>query len=399
MIVSPRLRFVAPSIIAASAVVFASSGCAGKGGDDDPAGIPPNPAVNDTTSYAYAKPDVHVGRQSLRAGGGGGFAHGVAYGDFDLDGDTDVVVAPGDGTTSPMPFEAYRNTGGTFAADLTLLSNTSGGTVHARKSIVGDYDGDGRPDVFVMDHGHDQPPFPGAPPVLLLSGSDGRLSPVSLPEFAGYNHAGASADVDADGDLDVFMSATPNGGGPWFLRNDGTGTFTRDVTMLPGSLAGKGIYTSELIDVDEDGFVDLLLAGHEQDGFRAQIRWGSPAGTYLGDVAVLPVVTDYGVVLDIDAEDIDGDGDRDLVLTRTGSTSFYAGYSLQVLVSDGARGFTDETATRVPGLPDAGGTWFDFIRLVDTDANGSVDILLDDRDRNLRWVNDGTGTFTATTVD
>lgn len=387
-----------------SVAVVACSG--GGGGDATPTatptptptpGIPANPFVNDTSSYGYARTGLHVGRQSIRTNGTG-FVHGIARADFDGDGDQDVVLAPGDGTASNSPLEAFRNEAGAFVPDETILAAAGTGTIHTRKAIVGDYDGDGRPDAFMADHGFDQPPFPGAPPVLLLSGSDGRLTAVSLPAFAGYNHAAASADIDADGDLDIVVTAAPTTDGPWFMRNDGNGTFTKDTTLLPAALVGEQIYTSELIDVDEDGWVDLLLSGHEQDGFASQIRWGSPSGDYDGDVTTLPAVAGYGITLDLDAEDLDGDGDRDLVLTRTGHMPFYVGYSLQVLMHDGARAFADETATRIPGVPNAGGQWFDFVRLVDTDANGSNDILVDDRDRNMRWVNDGAGNFTLTTV-
>ena len=54
----------------------------------------------------------------------------------------------------------------------------------------------------------------------------------------------------------------------FFLVNDGTGNFTRDTTRV--DLQGA-VFTAELVDVDRDGYVDILASGIESDGFPAQV--------------------------------------------------------------------------------------------------------------------------------
>jgi len=105
----------------------------------------------------------------------------------------------------------------------------------------------------------------------------------------------------------------------------------------------------------------------------------------------LPGVAGQGIVLDLDAGDIDKDGDRDVVLTRTGSDNFYVGYYIQVVVNNGDRQFTDDTTNRI--TIGTGANWIDWIRLQDKNDDQFADIVVDDAARNLIWWNDGTGKF------
>lgn len=73
--------------------------------------------------------------------------------------------------------------------------------------------------------------------------------------------------------------------------------------------------------------------GHEQDSDRTQTLWGDSTGIYnSAKGTVLPAVEGYGAVLDLDVADTGGDGDKDLIPTRTGdgtSRGFYRRESWQ----------------------------------------------------------------------
>ena len=73
----------------------------------------------------------------------------VAYADFNSDGYVDVIYAKGNNTIDRHPVEIYLNDGDNlnFTHDENLISNNIGGET-VRKSIIGDFNGDKKPDVF-----------------------------------------------------------------------------------------------------------------------------------------------------------------------------------------------------------------------------------------------------------
>jgi hypothetical protein len=343
------------------------------------------------SSYMLQKTSLHIDRQGIRQTNPGTFVHAIAYADFDNDGDEDVFMSSGGGI-NPTPVEMYLNDGeGNFTLDLTIFQGEVPNLVHPRKALVSDFNGDGLPDVFVIGHGYDQPPWPGEHPVLILSSPTGLQNVGGLENYVGFQHGGASADIDADGDVDIFVVDTNQ---PFFLMNVGSGSFTYDTQRLPGELTGRPLFTAELIDVDMDGYFDLLVAGHEHEGMQTTIYWGSNTWTYTAsNKTILPIVTGQGTVLDIDAEDLDNDGDRDIVITRTGGGqgNFYVGYYIQIIVNAGGRQFADETGQRIAN--GTGANWIDWIRLQDWNNDNHLDIVVDDYSRNLIWFNNGAGSF------
>ena len=364
--------------------------------------LPDEHSVDAGSSHALQSNDLFVDQERIRAGGRRGHGAAVAYADFNGDGHVDVFYAPSEGhrLEPTIPAELYLNDGvGCFALDTSFLGANPPGRLAPRKALTGDFNGDGRMDVFVLDHGYDKPPFPGAAPYVILSSGDGYALGSGLESLAGFQHGGASGDVDADGDIDVFVTHLNAIDGPFFLINDGAGAFALDTDRVQG-LDRKALFTAELVDVDGDGYLDLLAAGHEYEvygnGLPTQILWGNSTGTYSTERAtVLPSVIGHGVVVDIDVSDVDGDGDKDIVINRTGDerTSSYGGFYLQLVEQIGKREFEDQTTELLYRNADDDADWIVWIRMCDCDADGDVDIVVDDAARNLIWKNDGTGAF------
>ena len=110
-----------------------------------------------------------------------------------------------------------------------LNSNKFEGLVHGRKILLGDYNNDTYPDIFLIGHGWDKPPFPGEYPVILFSSESGIFTEDRLTEFSGFFHGGASGDYDNDGDLDIIMTTITQGKNAFtYLKNNGNGLFSED---------------------------------------------------------------------------------------------------------------------------------------------------------------------------
>jgi hypothetical protein len=217
---------------------------------------------------------------------GTGSTADMTIGDFDDDGDVDVVGGFGnDG------FHVYLNDGaGAFTQGPHL------GADFTQKLAVGDLDGDGDLDVV---RSAAQPPGTTNRRIerWLNDGTGNLSSPITIciDDSLVYVDLG---DLEGDGDLDVVaISTNGNIGGIRRLINAGDGTFTQ-LANLNDRGGGSVIF----VDFDSDGDLDLIssLAVWVNDGtggFRETNRllFAYP-GTYTAC-----------------AGDLDGDGDIDLV--------------------------------------------------------------------------------------
>lgn len=184
----------------------------------------------------------------------------VSFGDYDNDGFIDLVIT-GDGDSQ----ELYRNQGdGTFtdvtsAAGMLPLINDKG-------VAWGDYNNDGLLDLFIA-RGQQGSLASGS--VLYRNNGDGTFTDVTIS--AGVNvvatcWCGIWGDYDNDGRLDLFLTDSGDtgdgmGNANFLFHNNGDGTFTNlaaaaGVAMADGIALHKG---AAWADYDNDGFLDLLV--------------------------------------------------------------------------------------------------------------------------------------------
>lgn len=268
---------------------------------------------------------------------------GVAFFDFDRDGDQDLLFANGtdwpdaksSSGNSATP-ELYRNRGdGTF-------ENVTKGSGFDRKMYgmgiaVGDFDGDKDPDVYLTVLGEN---------LLFRNLGGGRFEEIGAS--AGVNHAGFGSsatwlDYDNDSDLDLFVLnyvqweigndlfcaldgknksyCTPEsykGDSAVLYRNDGKEGDARfvDVTKMAKlhNPSGKGLGVSSF-DFNQDGWLDLAVANDTQPNYLYENK---KDGTFL------EVGVDSGIAysengaargaMGIDASDYDSSGHPSLII-------------------------------------------------------------------------------------
>ena len=213
-----------------------------------------------------------------------------------------------------------------------------------------DADGDGTDELYV---GSGSSEFPQGSKLLkdrLYDFKSGDLLDKSntLPNPVGGNFptgAVAAADIDNDGDLDLFVGARmtnftpstslgygiPVGGRIW--RNDGDGTFS-DITatfapqLLADSLHSAGITDAVWNDMDENGTPDLVLAGEWMP-----ITLFKNTGNGLQKSDQMGLEATNGLWQTLHVQDINGDGYDDLLAGNLGMNNrFHAspGFPLQL---------------------------------------------------------------------
>ena len=257
----------------------------------------------------------------------------------------------------------------------------------------GDFDRDGDLDVIIG-------PLGGVPPRLLLNDGNGRFTEVTgthMPNLlTNIVLQGATVDLDGDGDLD-FAGAN-YASAQWqpltLLENDGLGRFA-DVSSVRGvtlqSFPRSACASVVSGDFDGDGDADLIGSGSvgSRTTQSCYLLRNDGRGFFTFDASAFPV--DNGLrkdeLGDLLSADLDGDGDPDLV-----SPGFAAG--MAIWLNDGTGRFTDATTTNLHPAPSQ--YVFRTVALGDVDRDGDLDLAASRccvLDVPFLFLNDGRGHF------
>ena len=276
----------------------------------------------------------------------------------DIDGDGDMDLWAGANFTTGSYF---RNDGGTFSAQSTASFPTVGAS---SRVLFGDFDDDGDADILYQTGAN------GTPFAYSQSNGDGTYTAVVIGEspFAGLtlpDHSGSNyyqGDFDGDGDDDLWVAVNNTTGS--YFRNDGGSFSSQSSATLPAPAAAGRVAVA---DFDSDGDDDILYQTGANGSPWAYARSNGDGTFTLLAQADSPFA---GVTFldhngsNILAEDVDGDGDHDLIITPNGGTGeFYqAGGKPPEIVSstpsDGGTGVAttanitvvfDETVTKGSG--------------------------------------------------
>jgi hypothetical protein len=258
---------------------------------------------------------------------------------------------------------------------------------HGTKLLVGDFNNDTLPDIFsnvAID-----PPF-GAFPLLqdnnhlILNSSNGFSKVIEYTD--GGFWTGCSGDIDKDGDLDIItfnFHYLANGVKSRIMWNDGKANFQNDfsgIGMIPV------VYQCELYDVNNDGFLDLVIVFVPNGPIRTndfRVLWGNGKGFSLNNSTKIDISGDQ-FLMNLDFLDIDKDGIYEILQSGNILKNNINTYYLSLHKSDDkGKTFTNKTTQYIEN--DQTSTRFFHIRVQDIDKNGNLDIFSSEKKDNLRW--------------
>ncbi|MGH7595310.1 MAG: FG-GAP-like repeat-containing protein [bacterium] len=168
----------------------------------------------------------------------------LAWGDYDNDGDLDILLT---GNTQSGPVaKIYRNDRGTFADLNAALTAVSAGAV-----AWGDYDNDGDLDILLTGLST------SGPVSKIYRNDDANFVEATASLTPVWTSAAAWGDYDADGDLDILLAGDAGTGSVAEIYRNNGGTFAK----APVTLIGVRLSSAAWGDFDNDGDLDILLAG------------------------------------------------------------------------------------------------------------------------------------------
>ncbi|RMF72944.1 MAG: CRTAC1 family protein, partial [Planctomycetota bacterium] len=245
---------------------------------------------------------------------------GATFGDYDLDGDLDLVVAgwmghDGTYTGQTRGNRLFRNNGDETFDDVTAAAGLSDLNVHGLSPRFVDMDGDRFPELLLAADFETSRYY--------RNNRDGTFTDITAASQTGLDRNGMGAaigDFDNDARLDWYVTAIYNVQlqfpGNMLYRNEGGNVFS-EVSEAWGVSDGGWGWGAEAVDFDHDGLLDLIATNgwvygnYQWDATRVWRNQGTGA---FREVAVSVGVSHIGQGRGLVCADFDNDGDQDLVI-------------------------------------------------------------------------------------
>lgn len=226
---------------------------------------------------------------------------------------------------------------------------------------------------------------------LLLNKGDGYFRNVSEQgnracENMGRSNAVAFADVDIDGDLDLFV--TNEEGSNRLFENNGTGHFT-DITLASGLTSASGGMCASFADVDNDGYPDLCVSFWYPCN-KLYINESKSGRIFFRDVTDLSDLANAAPSKSnaVAFADVNNDGFIDLFIANRNTAN-------KLYLNDGKGMFTDKTTDYFPpeNFMSNGAVFADF------DLDGYQDLYITNVGENVLYKNMNGRFFIDATAD
>ena len=301
--------------------------------------------------------------------------------DWNGDGKEDILTYdsyPLDVATPNPPPSLFINNG--TSLEKATWTGPTLNNPHGVKLLLGDFDEDGRPDIFSLVAV--DPPFGKFPDLqdfnnIIFSGPTVRVQ--EFPQFRGFWYAGASGDINNDGHVDIVMfnfHVGANNVQNQILWNDGKANFRFDAN----GLSNLQVDQAELRDVNRDGYLDLVIDKLDNSGRHLSVLWGNGATFDVAKSTSLDLPSSF-FVSNLLFADLNNDRFDELFVSGVNDKGVY---SIFVFGSnDAGKSFNNISASTIESS--STNQRFDHLKLEDLNGNGLLDLFAPDMADNIRW--------------
>ncbi|MCS4193549.1 surface protein [Salinibacter ruber] len=269
--------------------------------------------------------------------------------DVDGDGDQDLLITGRDANSNPTATLYLGNGSGDFSEAGVGLAGVFGGS-----TSIADVNGDGNKDLLIT--GYDGSTRTAT---LYLGNGSGGFSKAGVGLADVFGGSTSIADVDGDGNEDLLIAgedANDNPTATLYLGN-GSGDFSEAGVGLAGVFGGS----TSVADVNGDGNKDLLITGYDGSTRTATLYLGNGSGGFSEAGVGLTGVQDGSTSV----ADVDGDGNPDVLITGEVSGSYP---EATLYLGNGSGGFS-EAGVSLTGVGGSSG-------IADVNGDGNRDLLL-----------------------
>ena len=280
-------------------------------------------------------------------------------------GSASVLLGNGDGTLQPATSYAYGSS-----------SNEIEGPPSVTTVMLGDVNGDGKPDVLVTNScsGGFLSCGNGSVSVLLSYGDGTLQAGVIYPTASWIPYGLATADVNGDGKPDLLVAdecgsnTNCTGGTVSVLLSNGDGTFQPASTFPSGGLYALWIASG---DLNGDGKADIVvtnecISSNDCSQGVVSVLLGNGDGTFQAPITYSTTNNGQSVLL----ADLNGDGKLDIVLASQCSDNTCASGAIQILLGNGDGTFQTAVSYNSGGIYSLGAA------VGDTNGDGKLDIMV-----------------------
>lgn len=325
----------------------------------------------------------------------------LTAGDIDGDGFDDLVVGNFIKLGSPIkPIILFFNSA-TFMYEVRQdVQNMLPTVIWPRQAAIEDFNGDGKKDIFIGDHGEDGVGIGAQNRLILNFANSLRDGSNLLPQVIDYSHGLVVADFDGNGRNDLLVINSPfiknlnstNTNDSYVLFNNGASGLSRgtlnlanksDINFDQAKNPSAVYHVATATHLNNDGIPDLILGGNdtlvvlESDANRVYRRAATFGPPTIFKSQFPDQTLPYSYII---AEDLDGDGEREIVasIVHQDRTSLqWLGTYFQVLKKSKDGIWQDVTDTFFPSQKQNQSvqSWCYKLYFIDLNRDGKKDIL------------------------